>query len=60
LGASSARHREDPLFVPAKGTIAWKSRVRVNSSKSRVTVPVRSIDHDGLVSNLAIVKALQE
>jgi len=47
-------------FLAARGTTAWKSRVRVKPSKSRVTVQVRSVDRDGLVSNLATVRAVRK
>lgn len=45
------------LYKPAVGTTAWKARVRVKPTSSRVKVRLRSLDDDGQLSGLTTVRA---
>jgi uncharacterized repeat protein (TIGR03803 family) len=47
-------------FRTVQGTSTWSTRVRVKPSVKRVTVKVRSLDHDELISDFAVVRALRE
>jgi uncharacterized repeat protein (TIGR03803 family) len=47
-------------FRTVQGTSTWSTRVRVKPSVKRVTVKVRSLDHDELISDFAVVRAVRE
>ncbi len=47
-------------YLAAKGTSSWNARVRVKPSMQRATVKVRSLDHDALVSDIAVLRAVRE
>lgn len=57
LAVSRVEYATKGAYKSGKGTTAWKARIPVKSTAKRVTVRVRSVDADGLVSGIATVRA---
>ncbi len=57
LGVTRVEYATKTLFRPAKGTTAWNARIPVRPAVKRVTVKIRSVDSETLVSALKTVRA---